>query len=96
MGGCARRAASTAVCTPSEPACLHHTAVPRPHPLALGLTRSVAALRSAGVIPADPKQPFDVRAVLARLLDGSRFHEFKAQVGGLIVSCLYCATAPSV
>lgn len=36
---------------------------------------------AAGVIPADPKQPFDVRAVLARLLDGSRFHEFKAQVG---------------
>lgn len=36
----------------------------------------------AGVIPADPKQPFDVRAVLARLLDGSRFHEFKAQVRG--------------
>lgn len=35
-----------------------------------------------GVIPADPKQPFDVRAVLARLLDGSRFQEFKAQVGG--------------
>ena len=35
---------------------------------------------AAGVIPADPKQPFDVRAVLARLLDGSRFHEFKAQV----------------
>jgi hypothetical protein len=32
------------------------------------------------VIPADPKQPFDVRAVLARLLDGSRFHEFKAKV----------------
>jgi acetyl-CoA carboxylase carboxyltransferase component len=34
------------------------------------------------VIPADPKQPFDVRAVLARLLDGSRFQEFKAQVAG--------------
>ncbi|EFN51565.1 hypothetical protein CHLNCDRAFT_49216 [Chlorella variabilis] len=39
-----------------------------------------------GVIPADPKQPFDVRAVLARLLDGSRFHEFKAQYGRTLVT----------
>ncbi|KAI3424326.1 hypothetical protein D9Q98_009879 [Chlorella vulgaris] len=39
-----------------------------------------------GVIPADPKQPFDVRAVLARLLDGSRFHEFKAKYGSTLVT----------
>lgn len=39
-----------------------------------------------GVIPADPKQPFDVRAVLARLLDGSRFQEFKAQYGKTLVT----------
>ncbi|PSC74671.1 methylcrotonoyl-carboxylase [Micractinium conductrix] len=39
-----------------------------------------------GVIPADPKQPFDVHAVLARLLDGSRFHEFKAQFGKTLVT----------
>jgi hypothetical protein len=25
-----------------------------------------------GVVPADPRQPWDVRAVLARILDGSR------------------------
>ncbi|KAL4431453.1 hypothetical protein ABPG75_006709 [Micractinium tetrahymenae] len=39
-----------------------------------------------GMIPADPKQPFDVRAVLARLLDGSRFQEFKAQYGKTLVT----------
>ena len=26
----------------------------------------------AGVVPSDPRQPWDVRSVLARLLDGSR------------------------
>jgi 3-methylcrotonyl-CoA carboxylase beta subunit len=31
-----------------------------------------------GVIPADPRQPFDVREIIARLVDGSDFHEFKA------------------
>ena len=33
----------------------------------------------AGVVPSDPRQPWDVRSVLARLLDGSRFDEFKAR-----------------
>ena len=28
-----------------------------------------------GIIPTDPKVPFDVRMILARILDGSRFHE---------------------
>ena len=28
-----------------------------------------------GIIPTDPKQPFDVRILLARILDGSRFQE---------------------
>lgn len=39
-----------------------------------------------GVVPADPRQPFDVRAVLARVLDGSRFHEFKARYGTTLVT----------
>ncbi len=30
-----------------------------------------------GVIPADTRKPFDVREVFARVVDGSRFHEFK-------------------
>jgi 3-methylcrotonyl-CoA carboxylase beta subunit len=38
-----------------------------------------------GVLPLDPKHPMDVRLVLARLLDGSRFHEFKAKYGTTLV-----------
>jgi len=38
-----------------------------------------------GVIPADAKQPFDVREVIARLVDGSRFDEFKALFGTTLV-----------
>jgi 3-methylcrotonyl-CoA carboxylase beta subunit len=38
-----------------------------------------------GVIPADAKQPFDVREVIARLVDGSRFDEFKALFGATLV-----------
>ncbi|KAL0041172.1 hypothetical protein WJX77_007585 [Trebouxia sp. C0004] len=39
-----------------------------------------------GVVPADPRKPWDVRAVLARLLDGSRFDEFKKQYGKTLVT----------
>jgi 3-methylcrotonyl-CoA carboxylase beta subunit len=38
-----------------------------------------------GVVSSDPRQPYDVREVLARLLDGSRFLEFKAEFGTTLV-----------
>lgn len=38
-----------------------------------------------GVIPRDIKVPYDVREVIARVVDGSRFHEFKANYGTTIV-----------
>ena len=38
-----------------------------------------------GAVPADPRQPFDVRGVLARVLDGSRFEEFKRNYGETLV-----------
>ena len=34
-----------------------------------------------GVVPPDPRQPYDVREVIARLVDGSEFLEFKAGYG---------------
>lgn len=37
-------------------------------------------------MPSDPRKPFDVRAVLARLLDGSRFDEFKQAYGQTLVT----------
>jgi acetyl-CoA carboxylase carboxyltransferase component len=38
-----------------------------------------------GVIPADPRVSYDVREVIARLVDGSRLSEFKARYGTTIV-----------
>ncbi len=38
-----------------------------------------------GVIPAQSKQPYDVREVIARLVDGSEFDEFKALFGTTLV-----------
>jgi len=38
-----------------------------------------------GVIPAQSKQPYDVREVISRLVDGSEFDEFKALFGTTLV-----------
>ena len=38
-----------------------------------------------GVIPADTRKPYDVREIIARLVDGSEFHEFKARFGATLV-----------
>ncbi len=39
-----------------------------------------------GVIPADVRTPYDVREVIARLVDGSRLDEFKARYGTTLVT----------
>mmetsp|Transcript_8384 Transcript_8384/g.15156 ORF Transcript_8384/g.15156 Transcript_8384/m.15156 type:complete len:575 (-) Transcript_8384:168-1892(-) len=39
-----------------------------------------------GLVPADPRTPWDVRALLARILDGSGFHEFKKKYGPTLVT----------
>ncbi len=38
-----------------------------------------------GIIPRDIKQQFDVREVIARLVDGSRFHEYQPSYGTTLV-----------
>jgi 3-methylcrotonyl-CoA carboxylase beta subunit len=38
-----------------------------------------------GVLPRDLRQPFEVREVIARIVDGSRFLEFKARFGQTLV-----------
>jgi len=38
-----------------------------------------------GIIPLDLKTPYDVREVIARIVDGSRFHEFKKRYGTTLV-----------
>jgi 3-methylcrotonyl-CoA carboxylase beta subunit len=40
-----------------------------------------------GIIPKDSRQPFDVREIIARLVDGSEFQEFKALYGKTLVTC---------
>ncbi len=39
-----------------------------------------------GVIPSDTRKPYDVREVIARIVDGSRMHEFKPRYGNTLVT----------
>lgn len=39
-----------------------------------------------GLVPADLKTPYDIREVIARVVDGSRFDEFKARFGETLVT----------
>lgn len=38
-----------------------------------------------GIIPSDNRTPYDVREVISRIVDGSRFHEFKKRYGTSLV-----------
>lgn len=53
---------------------LRETVVPRYDPRSL-----------YGVIPVDTRKPFDVREVIARIVDGSEFDEFKSRYGTTLV-----------
>src|SRR6476619_3415618 len=39
-----------------------------------------------GAISADPRRPVEVREIIARLVDGSRFHDFKPRYGETLVT----------
>ena len=39
-----------------------------------------------GVIPIDTRKPFDVREIIARIVDSSEFHEFKPRFGATLVT----------
>jgi 3-methylcrotonyl-CoA carboxylase beta subunit len=58
-------------------------------PIAMDLRPDVEPLYPVediyGVIPAESKQPYDVREVIARVVDGSEFDEFKALFGETLV-----------
>jgi 3-methylcrotonyl-CoA carboxylase beta subunit len=45
-----------------------------------------AAEELYGVIPTDTRKPFDVREIIARIVDGSEFDEFKARFGTTLVT----------
>src|SRR5690606_26744594 len=61
----------------------------RVKPVTMDLREPVAPLYDPselyGVIPADTRQPYDVREVIARIVDGSEFDEFKALYGESLV-----------
>ncbi len=45
-----------------------------------------AAEELYGVLPSDVRKPYDVREIIARLVDGSRLDEFKQQYGATLVT----------
>jgi 3-methylcrotonyl-CoA carboxylase beta subunit len=62
----------------------------RPKRVGLELTAPREPLYAAdelyGVIPADIRKPYDVREVIARIVDGSELDEFKARYGATLVT----------
>jgi len=44
------------------------------------------AAELAGIVPTDPRKPYEVREIIARLVDGSRFDEFKPLYGATLVT----------
>ena len=63
-------------------------ATPKPQPFELTEPREplydVEELH--GLVPADAREPYDAREVIARLVDGSEFHEFKKLYGETLVT----------
>jgi 3-methylcrotonyl-CoA carboxylase beta subunit len=59
---------------------------PRPWDLAPVQEPAVDPAGLYGVVPTDPRVPYDVREVIARVVDGSRFAEFKAEYGSTLVT----------
>jgi 3-methylcrotonyl-CoA carboxylase beta subunit len=61
---------------------------PAPHGLALRepLPPRLAAEELYGLVPADARKPYDVREVIARLVDDSEFAEWKARYGRTLVT----------
>ena len=44
------------------------------------------AIELHGVIPTDTKKPYDVHEIIARIVDGSEFDEFKARYGATLIT----------
>jgi 3-methylcrotonyl-CoA carboxylase beta subunit len=60
----------------------------KPMPLALAPVRAPRydPAELNGIIPTDTRKPYDVREVIARIVDGSEFDEFKARFGTTLVT----------
>ena len=66
------------------------TPMPSPPPWSSSMEPVVEPLvdpaQLTGVVSADERTPYDVHEVIARLVDGSRFHEFKQEYGSTLVT----------
>jgi 3-methylcrotonyl-CoA carboxylase beta subunit len=63
-----------------------HTTKPAPVDLSEPEDPKYDAAELYGIVPRDLKQPYDVHEVIARVVDGSRFHEFKQLYGTTLVT----------
>ncbi|OLF06502.1 methylcrotonoyl-CoA carboxylase [Actinophytocola xinjiangensis] len=59
---------------------------PRPWEVAPTEEPAVDPAQLYGVVPTDSRTPYDVREVIARVVDGSRFREFKKEYGTTLVT----------
>jgi 3-methylcrotonyl-CoA carboxylase beta subunit len=57
-----------------------------PRPWKVVATEEPALDGIYGVVPVDSRTPYDVREVITRIVDGSRFHEFKTEYGVTLVT----------
>ena len=62
-----------------------HCSKPVPRVTQAPVPPKYAAEELYGVIPADTRKPFDVREIIARIVDGSELHEFKPRFGNTLV-----------
>ena len=59
---------------------------PRPWEVAPVEEPALDAAELYGAVPADLRTPYDVREVIGRIVDGSRFNEFKSEYGSTLVT----------
>src|SRR5690349_5842490 len=59
---------------------------PRPWQVEPTVAPAVDPGQLYGVVPTDSRTPYDVREVIARVVDGSRFREFKKEYGSTLVT----------
>jgi 3-methylcrotonyl-CoA carboxylase beta subunit len=59
---------------------------PRPWEVVVPEEPVVDPAQLPGVVPTDSRTPYDVREVIARIVDGSRFAEFKKEYGATLVT----------
>jgi len=63
-----------------------HTVKPLPADMAAPEDPKYDPAEIYGIVNADIRKPYDVREILARLVDGSRFDEFKERYGATLVT----------